>query len=61
MQPTEVSGLYKVTEGIIVNKDNNALRNYKLRKIKNRQMTETINQLQSDMKDIKALLERLVK
>ena len=60
MQKTEVQGIYKVTDGILINKDNTALAAYKKRKQKDKQMQETIISLQSDMKDIKALLERLV-
>jgi hypothetical protein len=37
-QKTEVSGIYKVAEGILINKDNTALQAYKAQKNKMRQI-----------------------
>lgn len=64
MQKTEVPGYYKVSEGIVVNKDDESLNAYKMRKKKNAQlntMEEKVNKLESDISEIKELLKGLVK
>lgn len=64
MKQTEVPGYYKVSEGVIVNKDGDSLKAYKLQKMKNAQinsMEEKINKLESDISEIKELLKGLVK
>ena len=61
---TEVPGIYKVSEGVLINKDNLALQAYKARKqkdIKMRNMEEELSELKQDMKEIKELLRGLVK
>ena len=37
---TAIPGIYKVSEGILINKDNDALRAYKARKNKDRQIEQ---------------------
>ena len=61
---TEVPGLYKVSEGILINKDKESLAAYK----RNKQRMKAIDTLQeemqtvkSDLEEIKNLLRRLVK
>lgn len=64
MQKTEVPGYYKVSEGVVVNKDDESLNAYKMRKKKNAQlntMEEKVNKLESDISEIKELLKGLVK
>jgi hypothetical protein len=61
---TEVSGIYKVSEGVLINKDNNSLKAYKMRKLKDRRVEnieEELSGLRQDMEEIKALLRGLVK
>jgi hypothetical protein len=56
---TAIPGIYKVTEGVLINKDNNALRAYKARKKKDRQIEEVkneVNEMRKDISDIKGLL-----
>jgi len=64
---TEVPGIYKVTEGILINKDNEALHQYKLKKARMREQDNKINTLESkvdglsqSMSDIKTLLETML-
>ena len=61
---TEVPGVYKVSDGILINKDNEALQAYKMRKqkdIKINKMEDDISSLKNDMQEIKSLLRGLVK
>jgi len=61
---TQVPGIYKVTEGVLINKDNDALKAYKARKEKERKvssMIEDMDNLKKDMQEIKELLRGLVK
>ena len=61
---TQVPGIYKVAEGILINKDNDALKAYKARKEKERKvssMIEDMDNLKKDMQEIKELLRGLVK
>jgi len=61
---TEIQGIYKASEGVLINKDNAGLQNYKLRKAKENKINEfekKIEDLQSDMSEIKILLKGLVK
>jgi hypothetical protein len=56
---TVVPGIYKISEGILINKDNDALKAYKARKKKDRQIEEVqneVNELRKDISDIKGLL-----
>ena len=64
MEQTEIPGYFKVSEGVVVNKDNDSLRAYKMQKMKNAQlntMEEKVNKLESDISEIKELLKGLVK
>jgi hypothetical protein len=64
LNKTEVPGIYKERDGILINKDNEALHAYKKRKIQSRKMQnfeEDLETLKSDMAEIKALLKGLVK
>ena len=61
---TEKPGLYKTAQGFLINKDNDALSAYKKRKRKERaldDMQEQINDMKSDLGEIKALLKGLAK
>lgn len=61
-QKTDVPGLYKVSEGIIINKDNTALQIYKNKKAKERRIDEIQNDvlsLKDDIAEIKQLLKGL--
>lgn len=66
-QKTEVSGIYKVCDGILINKDNEALSAYKRRKQREENIKdissikEELSDLKTDIKDIKELLRSLVK
>lgn len=61
---TEVPGLYKEGEGILINKDNDALVAYKKRKEQNYKMKsleqEVLN-IKSDLQEIKNLLRGLIR
>lgn len=61
---TEIPGIYKVTDGILINKDNDGLQAYKMRKqkdIKINKMEDDISSLKNDLQEIKSLLRGLVK
>lgn len=61
---TEVPGIYKVDEGILLNKDNDALRAYKMKKAKDlkiNSMEKEMSALREDLDEIKQLLRGLVK
>lgn len=63
-QKTDVPGFYKVDESLIINKDNDALKAYKKRKIKESRVNNIhyeLNNLKSDIKEIKELLKGLIK
>jgi hypothetical protein len=66
-QKTEVSGIYKVRDGILINKDNEALQAYKRKKLRENNINEieiikdNIQSLKSDLEEIKNLLRSLVK
>lgn len=60
---TAIPGIYKVSEGILINKDNDSLRAYKARKKKDRQIENVqneVNELRKDISDIKGLLFELL-
>lgn len=60
---TAIPGIYKVSEGILINKDNDALRAYKARKNKDRQIEQVqaeVAELKKDISDIKGLLFELL-
>lgn len=59
MQKTEIPGIYKEREGVLINKDEDALIAYKKRKMKNQRnelIYDEIDALKKEMKDIKELL-----
>ena len=61
---TAVPGIYKVTEGILINKDNEALEAYRKRKGRDKKLDaleEEILTIRDDMAEIKLLLRGLVK
>lgn len=62
-QKTEVPGFYKAGEGIVINKDNDALAAYKKRKQKERRIEEVreeVNALKSDVSEIKEMMKQLL-
>ena len=63
-QKTEVPGFYKAHDGILINKDNDALAAYKKKKLKEHQIDNVItemNNIKDDIAEIKNLLKGLVK
>jgi hypothetical protein len=70
MKKTEIPGVYKVAEGILVNRDTEALQKYKKRREIKRRTEQQINtleekvskidKLESDLEEIKSLLKKLV-
>lgn len=64
MQKTVIPGIYKVEEGVLINNDLNALQQYKKRKKLSRKsidLEEKVNKLESQLEEIKNLLQKLVK
>ena len=70
MKNTEIPGVYKVAEGILVNRDTEALDKYKKRRALKRRTQQQINtleekvskidKLENDLEEIKSLLKKLV-
>lgn len=63
-QKTIVPGFYKVDESLVINKDNEALKAYKNRKIKEsrvNRINDELNNLKCDIKEIKDILKGLIK
>lgn len=67
MQKTNVPGIYKVTEGILINRDNEALNRYKRKKENQRKnedrldnIDNRIDVLSKDLEEIKTLLRNLM-
>jgi hypothetical protein len=70
MKKTEIPGVYKVQEGILVNRDTDALIKYKKKRDAKRRVENQINtleqkvskidKLESDLEEIKSLLKKLV-
>jgi peptidoglycan hydrolase CwlO-like protein len=61
---TDRPGIYRTAEGFLINKDNDALAAYKKRKRKERAIEnfqEQINELRSDINEIKDLLKGLAR
>mgnify|MGYP003346929213 CR=1 FL=1 len=61
---TEIPGIYKEREGVLINKDNDALVAYKQRKIKEQRLSNMIDEvdtIKNDIAEIKELLKGLVK
>lgn len=68
MQKTEIPGLYKKSEGVLINADNEALNNYKkkrelLQSKENRinNIETKVDNLSQDIEEIKLLLRKLTK
>jgi CHASE3 domain sensor protein len=56
---TDVQGIYRTEQGYLINKDNEALQNYKANKARMRKMNDVssdVEQLKRDMSEIKELL-----
>lgn len=61
---TEIPGIYKRSEGVLINKDNDALKAYKNRRLREKRLDDLqdeVSTLKDDMKEIKSLLLQLVK
>jgi predicted DNA-binding protein YlxM (UPF0122 family) len=61
---TEVPGIYKVREGVLINTDNQALAAYKNKKRRENmidEMKEDIQSLRGDLQEIKDILKGLAK
>jgi len=61
---TEVPGMYKVREGVVINRDKNALKMYKKRKAKMKRidtLEEEIGEMKDSLNEIKEMLKGLVK
>lgn len=60
--PTERAGIFKVGEGVLINKDTQSLTSYKMRKRKMQEIDNIksqIDQLSADMKYIKDMLTNI--
>lgn len=56
---TDVQGIYRTEQGYLINKDNEALQNYKANKVRMRQMNSVasdVEKLKHEMAEIKELL-----
>jgi len=56
---TDVQGIYRTEQGYLINKDNEALQNYKANKARTRQMNSVasdVEKLKHEMAEIKELL-----
>jgi hypothetical protein len=61
---TDVEGFYKSPSGAVISKDNDALRQYKLRKFKDNKlntMEQKVSKIETDISEIKELLKGLIK
>jgi hypothetical protein len=64
VQKTEVPGIYKVQDGILINKDSDALDAYKKKRIREHKIMtiqDEISELKNDISEIKSLLKGLVR
>lgn len=64
MKKTEVPGIYKIKEGVLINNDTNALAAYKKRKKninKLKELENELSEMRSDIQEIKKLLKELIK
>lgn len=60
--PTERAGIFKVGEGVLINKDAQSLNSYKMRKRKMQEIDTIkckIDELSNDMKYIKEMLSKI--
>lgn len=56
---TDVQGIYRTEQGYLINKDNEALQNYRANKLRMKKMNsvaEDVEQLKTEMAEIKELL-----
>lgn len=63
-QKTEVPGIYKVQEGILINKDNEALDAYRKKRIREHKimtLQDEIKNLKDDISEIKEMIKGLVR
>jgi predicted DNA-binding protein YlxM (UPF0122 family) len=63
-QKTAIPGVYKVKEGVLINKDNTALKAYQKNRTKNKMfdnLVEDVEKLKDDISEIKQLLRGLSK
>lgn len=61
---TEVPGIYKVRDGVLINTDNSSLAAYKNKKKRDKrvdEMQEDIQTLKNDLQEIKDLLKGLAR
>jgi hypothetical protein len=66
MKKTEIPGIYKESQGILINRDSDSLQKYRerreMRKKKDAQintLTESVDRLTKDMEEIKSILKSL--
>lgn len=63
LNKTDVPGIYKDGEGVLINKDNEALRAYRFQKNQRHrqvELEEEVKSIKSDIEEIKELLKGLV-
>jgi hypothetical protein len=63
-RPTDVPGIFKTSEGVLINKDNDAFKAYKIRRSKEAKFNiieSDMEQIKTDMHEIKELLRGLLK
>ena len=61
---TDIPGVYRTSEGFLINKDNDSLSAYKARRRRDKEMDvlrEDVSLLKNDLQEIKDLLKGLVK
>lgn len=61
---TDVPGVYKTSEGFLINKDNASLAAYKAKKMRDREldkMKEEVSSLKDDITEIKEMLKKVLK
>lgn len=64
IQKTDIPGIMKVGEGILINTDNDSLKAYKARKLREKKLDEldsSMKSMKSELSEIKELLKGLVK
>lgn len=66
MFKTEIPGIYKASDGILINKDNDSLRKYRKRReilkakdSKINTLEDRVNSLSCEMEEIRTLLKKL--
>lgn len=63
MDKTDVNGIYKESEGILLNKDNTALQQYKANRAQNSKLNNLereVSGLKNDISEIKELLKKVL-